>query len=139
VYLNRTGFNGLYRLNARGDFNVPAGRYANPQICDAENLRAVAAVLRSPSVELRHATFDVTVGQCAAGDLVYFDPPYAPVSTTARFTSYTALGFTDADQQRLQQVVIDLAQRGCYVVLSNSTAPLIAELYENDLAARRAG
>ena len=139
LYLNRTGFNGLYRLNTRGDFNVPAGRYANPQICDAENLRAVAAVLQSPIVELRHSTFEATVEQCAAGDLVYFDPPYAPLSSTASFTSYTAQGFSDADQRRLQRLVIDLVQRGCFVIVSNSTAPLITALYETDAAARRAG
>ena len=139
IYLNRTGFNGLYRLNTRGDFNVPAGRYANPQICDAENIRAVARVLKSPLVELQHSAFESTVAQCSAGDLVYFDPPYAPLSSTASFTSYTAQGFGDADQQRLQRVVIDLAQRGCSVVVSNSTAPLIAALYETDAAAKRAG
>ena len=139
VYLNRTGFNGLYRLNTRGDFNVPAGRYANPQVCDADNLRAVAAVLKSPMVELRHGTFEATVARCASGDLVYFDPPYAPLSSTASFTSYTAQGFVDADQRRLQQIVVDLVQRGCYVVVSNSTAPLITALYETDPAAKRAG
>jgi DNA adenine methylase len=139
LYLNRTGFNGLYRLNTRGDFNVPAGRYANPQICDAANLRAVASVLQSASVELHHGTFETTIAQCAPGDLVYFDPPYAPLSSTASFTSYTAQGFADADQKRLQRVVIDLVQRGCFVVLSNSTAPLITALYEADPAAKRAG
>ena len=139
LYLNRTGFNGLYRLNSRGDFNVPAGRYANPQICDAENLRAVAAVLRSSTVKLRHNTFDATVAQCSDGDLVYFDPPYAPLSNTASFTSYTAEGFGAADQRRLQRTIVDLVKRGCFVILSNSTAPLISELYETDLAARRAG
>jgi DNA adenine methylase len=139
LYLNRTGFNGLYRLNTRGDFNVPAGRYANPQICDAVNLRAVAAALQSPTVELRHSTFEATVSCCASGDLVYLDPPYAPLSSTASFTSYTAQGFTDADQRRLQRAVIDLVQRGCFVVLSNSTAPLITALYETDVTAKRAG
>lgn len=139
LYLNRTGFNGLYRLNSRGDFNVPAGRYANPLICDAQNLRAVATVLKSPAVELRHGAFDATVSRCAAGDFVYFDPPYAPLSSTASFTSYTAQGFDDASQRRLQRVVIDLVQRGCFVVLSNSTAPLIAALYETDITAKRAG
>jgi DNA adenine methylase len=139
LYLNRTGFNGLYRLNTRGDFNVPAGRYANPLICDAQNLRTVATVLQSPAVELHHSAFDATVSRCAAGDFVYFDPPYAPLSSTANFTSYTAQGFDDANQRRLQRIVIDLVQRGCFVVLSNSTAPLITALYETDIAAKRAG
>jgi len=139
LYLNRTGFNGLYRLNTSGDFNVPAGRYLNPKICDAENLRAVAAVLRSPSLKLRHDAYEATIAGCGPGDLVYFDPPYAPLSSTASFTSYTAQGFSDADQRRLQQVVIELVQRGCFVILSNSTAPLITALYETDPAAKRAG
>jgi DNA adenine methylase len=139
LYLNRTGFNGLYRLNARGDFNVPAGRYTNPRICDATNLRAVAAALRSSDVHLEHERFDVTISACGPGDLVYFDPPYAPLSSTSRFTSYTARGFSDADQERLRKVVVDLACRGCFVILSNSTAPIISELYEKDCAAREAG
>jgi DNA adenine methylase len=139
VYLNRTGFNGLYRLNARGDFNVPAGRYTNPRICDAANLRAVATALRSSDVHLKHEGFDVTVSACGPGDLVYFDPPYAPLSSTSSFTSYTARRFSDADQERLRKVVVDLACRGCFVILSNSTAPIISELYEKDRAARRAG
>ncbi len=139
VYLNRTGFNGLYRLNASGDFNVPAGRCTNPKICDTSNLQAVASALRAPATELRHGGFDAVVSECRRGDFVYFDPPYAPVSTTSSFTSYTAQGFTDADQRRLQAVVIDLARRGCFVMLSNSTAPLITELYETSSAAQDAG
>ena len=79
------------------------------------------------------------MSRCAVGDFVYFDPPYAPLSSTASFTSYTAQGFDDASQRRLQRVVIDLVQRGCFVVMSNSTAPLITALYEADIAAKRAG
>jgi DNA adenine methylase len=139
LYLNRTGFNGLYRLNARGDFNVPAGRYVNPGICDAANLRNVGAVLRSSGVEFFHERFETTVASCRTGDFIYFDPPYAPLSSTASFTSYTAQGFTGVDQRRLQEVVIGLVQRGCFVLLSNSTAPLITALYEDDAAAKRAG
>ena len=139
VYLNRTGFNGLYRLNARGDFNVPAGRYTDPRICDATNLRAVAIALRSSDVHMKEEGFDDAVSACGPGDLVYLDPPYAPLSSTSSFTSYTARGFSDADQGRLQKVVVDLACRGCFVVLSNSTAPIISELYENDRTARKAG
>ncbi len=139
IYLNRTGFNGLYRLNARGDFNVPIGRYANPQICDAPNLRSVSEALRSAHVTIRCATFDVAVYECAPGDFVYFDPPYAPLTSTSSFTSYTAKGFTDSDQRALQQTAIALVRKGCFVVLSNSTAPLITDLFETDLEARRAG
>jgi DNA adenine methylase len=139
IYLNRTGFNGLYRLNAQGDFNVPMGRYVNPRICDADRLRAVASVLRRPGVELRQEGFEAMVGACRAGDFVYFDPPYAPLSSTASFTSYTAEKFGDADQRRLRDVVVDLARRGCHVVVSNSTAPLITSLYEDDEEVLRAG
>jgi DNA adenine methylase len=139
IYLNRTGFNGLYRLNASGEFNVPAGRYLNPLICDPANLRAVSSVLRSPSVQVVQGTYD-SVRSCARpGDLLYFDPPYAPLSTTASFTSYTASGFSDEDQCRLQELVIELAGRGCHVLVSNSTAPLITALYVRSAVAKRAG
>jgi DNA adenine methylase len=88
---------------------------------------------------LRHGGYETSVAKCVAGDLVYLDPPYAPLSTTSNFTSYTAGGFTDDDQRQLQQVVIDLVRRGCFVVLSNSTAPLITALYETDPVAKRVG
>ena len=139
IYLNRTGFNGLFRLNAEGLFNVPAGRYANPQICDAENLRSVAATLAGPSVEIRQGVFEAVLEQVRDGDFVYFDPPYAPVSRTALFTSYTATGFSQKAQHCLQRVVIELASRGCQVLLSNSTAPEIARLYAANREARAAG
>ena len=139
IYLNRTGFNGLYRLNARGGFNVPAGRYVRPRICDAASLRAAAAALGAPGVRLDHGGYEQVLESAAPGDLVYFDPPYAPLSATARFTSYTAAGFSEADQRRLREVALELADRGCSVILSNSTAPIIAELYESDSRARRAG
>lgn len=139
IYLNRTGFNGLFRLNSRSQFNVPAGRYANPRICDTENLRAVAAIIGGPGVKIRYGGFELALEHAKRHDLLYFDPPYAPVSDTANFTSYTASRFSSEDQQRLQQAVIELAGRGCHVIVSNSTAPLIKELYETDRAARSAG
>src|SRR5919202_1476056 len=105
LYLNRTGFNGLFRLNARGDFNVPAGRYARPTIPDGEALRRVADALRSPRVTLIRGGFEAAGDLARAGDFVYFDPPYAPLSVTASFTSYTAPRFTDYDHARLQQTV----------------------------------
>ena len=129
IYLNRTGYNGLFRLNARGDFNVPAGRYANPQICDEDRLRSAAAILRDPLVTVEHDSFAAVAQTAKAGDFVYFDPPYAPLSPTSRFTSYTANSFSDDDQRRLRDVVVTLAERGCRVVLSNSSAPLVRRLY----------
>jgi len=137
IYLNRTGFNGLFRLNARGEFNVPAGRYERPKIADREKLARVAAALRSP--RLVWGSFESALEIAAPGDFVYLDPPYAPLSRTANFTGYTAQRFTSADQRRLQQMVIALASRGCHVLLSNSTADEIAALYDENRQARAAG
>jgi len=139
IYLNRTGYNGLFRLNRQGAFNVPAGRYINPKICDADTLRAVAAALGRPGVSVLRASFDRAALQARAGDFLYFDPPYAPLSATARFTSYTADGFDADAQTRLQQVMLDLVGRGCRVLLSNSTAPMIRGLYARNADARAAG
>ena len=139
IYLNRTGFNGLFRLNARGDFNVPAGRYDRPKIADREKLERVAEALSGARLRLVWGSFESALDVAAAGDFVYFDPPYAPLSRTASFTSYTARGFNAADQRRLQEIVIALAGRGCHVLLSNSTADEIAALYEDNSDARRAG
>ena len=130
IYLNRTGYNGLFRLNSDGQFNVPAGRYAKPRICDDASLRRVARALARTGVTLDRARFDRAVDSAVAGDFLYFDPPYAPLSKTARFTSYTTDGFDAGEQERLRDVVIALAKRGCHVMLSNSTAPEIVRLYE---------
>jgi DNA adenine methylase len=139
IYLNRTGYNGLFRLNARGEFNVPAGRYERPVICDADNLRLVSAALRQPSVRIETARFDVALAGARPGDFVYLDPPYAPTSRTASFTSYTQGGFAAGDQARLQALVVGLAREGCRMLLSNSTAPAIRRLYADDRHARDAG
>jgi DNA adenine methylase len=139
VYLNRTGYNGLFRLNASGEFNVPAGRYIHPRICDEENIQRVAGVFGRPGTTLAHGRFDRVLDEAAAGDFLYFDPPYAPLSRTARFTSYTAGGFTLDDQTRLRAVLVELAVRGCHVVMSNSTAPEIADLYERNGAVKASG
>lgn len=129
IFLNRTGFNGLYRLNRRGLFNVPAGRYAEPRICDAAHLRQIADLFRRPGVAIDYRAFDATLAATGAGDFVYCDPPYAPLTRTASFASYTAQGFTTADQQRLQQAVIAACRRGAAVVVSNSSAREIVEAY----------
>jgi DNA adenine methylase len=139
IYLNRTGFNGLFRLNARGEFNVPAGRYDRPNIADRDKLARVAAALSSARLRLVWGGFESVLEIAAAGDFVYFDPPYAPLSATSNFTAYTALRFGAEDQRRLQQIVIALATRGCSVLLSNSTADEITALYEHSAAARAAG
>ena len=139
IYLNRTGFNGLFRLNASGGFNVPAGRYARPAIVNREKLFRVAGALSSPGVRLVFGSFESARVVAEAGDFLYVDPPYAPVSRTANFTSYTASRFDGDDHARLQELVVDVARRGCHVLVSNSTAPEIAALYENNDEARAAG
>ena len=139
IYLNRTGYKGLFRLNASGLFNVPRGNYKNPRICDRVNLRQVSATLSALAATIEHAQFHTVLQTAQAGDFIYFDPPYAPLSATALFTSYTADGFGAEDQRHLQQVVIELATRGCSVVLSNSTAPAITALYDGNQDAERVG
>ena len=139
VYLNRTGFNGLFRLNSKGKFNVPRGRYSNPRICDTENLRNVAAALSAPTTSIEQVRYVDSLAGAKAGDFVYLDPPYAPLSSTAQFTSYTSDGFSAADQAQLQRTVIRLARKGCWVLLSNSTAPEVTELYDGNRDAERAG
>jgi DNA adenine methylase len=129
LYLNRTGFNGLFRLNARGAFNVPAGRYPRPRISDPPAVRAAALALGAPGVRLRHCAFTRAVRLARARDFLYFDPPYAPLNPTAAFGAYTAARFTDEDQSLLCRTVIDLVRRGCYVMISNSSAPEIAARY----------
>ena len=139
LYLNRTGFNGLFRLNSKGMFNVPLGRYANPRICDTENLRNVAAVLSAKTISIDQVRFVDGLARAKKEDFVYLDPPYAPLSATARFTSYTSKGFSSAEQKQLQRTIIRLADKGCWVLLSNSTAPEVAELYDGNRDAERAG
>ncbi len=129
IFLNRTCFNGLYRVNKRGQFNVPFGRYANPKICNAENLYAVANALQG--VDIRHeSVFDIG-RRVRRGDLVYFDPPYDPVSSTASFTSYAQGGFGTKEQEQLADLFGRFAHRGVNVVLSNSDTPMIRELYRD--------
>jgi DNA adenine methylase len=139
IYLNRTGYNGLFRLNASGNFNVPPGRYDRPRILDRGRLDAASEALSAPGVRVDHAPFDRILSTAQPGDFVYFDPPYAPLSATANFRSYTVKGFGDADQERLQRVVIALASRGVHVLLSNSIAPSVLRLYEENPEAMAVG
>lgn len=126
IYLNRTCFNGLYRVNSKGGFNTPFGRYTNPTICNEENLRAVSAVLKD--VELRHGDFrDIRPRR---GDAVYCDSPYWPLNVTSNFTSYSVDGFSGIDQKRLRNFAKDLVDQKIYVLLSNSDTPFTRELYE---------
>jgi DNA adenine methylase len=128
IYLNKTAFNGLYRVNSEGKFNVPFGKYFNPKILDADNILAVSDALQKD--ELSCIDFEEAVASASKSDLIYFDPPYHPVSKTANFTNYTKDNFTEKDQVRLSEIAKDLTKRGCFVMLSNSYSPLVIELYK---------
>lgn len=127
IFLNKTCYNGLYRVNSKGGFNVPHGRYTNPTICDEANLRAASEALQG--VELQVADFAVGPSSAGQGDFVYFDPPYVPLSETAYFTSYTANDFGMEEQERLAAAASNLAHRGTAVALSNSGHQDVAALY----------
>lgn len=127
IYLNKTCFNGLYRENLKGHFNVPMGRYKSPSIFDPKNLRAVSSLLQD--VEIVPSGFTDVLSRAEAGDLVFFDPPYVPISETSSFTTYSKDGFGSEQQRRLADVFRELAERGCYVMLSNSDCPFVRELY----------
>jgi DNA adenine methylase len=137
IYLNRTSYNGLYRVNSRGDFNVPMGSYSRPRICAADNLRAASAALRG--VQLRRVPFGESLAQARSRDFVYLDPPYAPVTRTSNFTAYTATAFGPEEQRELQRHVLALARRGVQIVLSNSSADEVRALYEDCAASRASG
>lgn len=127
LFLNRTCFNGLYRVNRAGLFNVPHGRYKSPEICNAKKLRDARAALRW--TEVFRSDFEDAVGDATAGDFVYFDPPYAPISKTADFTGYSATGFRFEEHARLAALMANLRDRGVRALLSNSDTPKMRELY----------
>ncbi len=127
LYLNKTGYNGLWRVNSKGRHNVPYGRYKNPKILDEESLRKVSAVLQG--TEIMCADFSHILDIARPGMFIYMDPPYHPLSDTAKFTSYTAESFREKDQSRLAGVFQELDRRGCLVMLSNSDSVFIRELY----------
>lgn len=127
IFLNRTAFNGMYRVNSRGEFNVPFGKYENPMICDEENLRKASSALKN--VEIKHSDYKAVLEKAKKGDFVYFDPPYYPVSKTASFTSYTTESFLDKEQVELRDTFLALHKRGCFVMLSNSDVPFINRIY----------
>lgn len=127
VFLNRTCYNGLWRVNSKGKFNVPFGKYKNPTILDADGLRAAARLLEGVTIEI--ADFEKVTRKLGKKDFVYFDPPYVPVSKTADFTSYSAEGFDRADQERLRDRMRELKARGARALLSNADTPETRELY----------
>ncbi|HIX36239.1 MAG TPA: Dam family site-specific DNA-(adenine-N6)-methyltransferase [Candidatus Limosilactobacillus merdigallinarum] len=130
LYLNHTGFNGLYRVNKKGQFNVPFGRYKNPRILDEANLRAANEVLKKTTI-LAGDYLDVLKEYAKPGDLIFLDPPYVPVSKYSDFKRYTSNQFGEEDQKKLAQEVERLYDLGCYVMLTNSNHPMVKELYSN--------
>ncbi|MEK6821596.1 MAG: DNA adenine methylase [Thermoproteota archaeon] len=129
IFLNRTCFNGLYRVNSKGKFNVPLGKYSNPNIVNEENLRAVSSVLQSSRISIKCRDFEAVLRDAKKGDLIYFDPPYQPTSATANFTSYTNKDFTYDDLTRLAELCLKLDSRGCNVLLSNSDSKEVADIF----------
>lgn len=127
IYLNKTGYNGLYRVNRQGKFNVPFGRYKSPKYLDRDNLLAVSQALRN--VEILCVSFETITERVKPGDWVYFDPPYVPLSQTANFTSYQPNGFGVKEQEKLRDVCLELTRKGVYITLSNSDTSVIRLLY----------
>jgi len=131
IYLNKTCFNGLFRVNRKGQFNVPYGNYASPKIIDPEVIAAVSNYLNQDNVSILQGDFEQAVITAKQDDFIYFDPPYHPVSETSSFTSYSLGGFGEAEQIRLQKLCDKLCDRGCKILLSNSSASLIKDLYSD--------
>lgn len=130
IFLNKTCFNGLYRVNSKGKFNVPLGKYVNPNIVNKENLLAVSEVLQSNDISIKCQDFEEAIKDTSSGDFVYLDPPYQPVSDTANFTSYTDSDFDFSDQKRLYDKFKALDKRGVKVLLSNSRSLQILQLFK---------
>ncbi|HEV7681914.1 MAG TPA: DNA adenine methylase [Pyrinomonadaceae bacterium] len=131
IFLNKTCYNGLFRVNSQGQFNVPFGKYTNPVIVDEIVIRAVSRFFNEARVEVSNEDFEVALSGAGRGDFVYLDPPYDPLSDTSSFTGYNLNSFGRNEQQRLQRVCDDLTRRGCKVLLSNSATEFIRDLYSD--------
>ncbi|MDD4505648.1 MAG: DNA adenine methylase [Sulfurospirillaceae bacterium] len=129
IYLNKTCFNGLYRVNSKGFYNVPMGRYKNPTICDESLIHCASKALQD--TEVLHVDFAKVLDFAKKGDFVYFDPPYYPLTPTSSFTSYNQDIFLDDEQKRLFNTFEKLAKKGLHVMLSNSDTAFIKELYKD--------
>jgi len=129
ITLNKTCYNGLYRVNKNGLFNVPMGRYKNPLICDSSNLRNVSILLNYSNTIIEVGDYTTILEKTQKNDFIYLDPPYHPISKTSNFTSYTNNGFTDKDQIELSKIFKKLSDKGCLILLSNSNSDFIRELY----------
>ncbi|MFT8362774.1 MAG: DNA adenine methylase [Sporolactobacillus sp.] len=134
IYLNKTCYNGLFRVNSQGQFNVPFGNYNNPNIVNADTLRAVHHYFseRKDTIEIRNEDFETACAAAKKGDFVYFDPPYAPITANKQsFVGYTLNGFGEKEQERLRDLFVRLDKKGCFVMLSNADVPLIRNLYQD--------
>ena len=131
LYMLRVDFNGLYRVNSKNQFNVPYGRYKNPKIVDVDLLYQISEYLNENDIEILQTDFAEAVKDAQTGDFVYFDPPYIPLNETSSFTSYTHEGFSYEEQVRLRNTFKELTERGVYAMLSNSSSPLVEELYKD--------
>lgn len=131
IYLNKTCFNGLYRVNQQGFFNSPFGHYKNPNIVNEVVIRHLNNYLNENNIIFKNGDFENSLKDIRRGALVYFDPPYAPISSTSNFTGYTTGGFNEEDQRRLAKLCINLNNKGVKFILSNSNVPLINYLYQN--------
>jgi len=129
IFLNKTCFNGMYRENRSGKFNVPFGKHQKPTICDENNLRHVANRLKNTTI--LSETYKVAIKEAKAGDFVYLDPPYHPINPTSSFTSYSEADFLEKDQVELKELIDELTTRKCKVMLSNSDTPFIQNLYRD--------
>ncbi|MDD5014044.1 MAG: DNA adenine methylase [Atribacterota bacterium] len=127
IFLNKTCFNGMYRENSKGRFNVPFGRYKNPKILDKKNILAVSKLLQKAAIT--DYSFEKAVEDAKEGDFVYFDPPYHPLTVTSSFTNYSNDGFNEEDQMKLRDVFIGLDRKKCFVMLSNSDTQFIRKIY----------
>lgn len=141
IYLNKTCYNGLYRVNKKGEFNTPFGKYAKPVIQDVDGLRLASAALQWAEIFTANHSALIVQARARAGDFVYYDPPYVPASSTADFTGYTADGFGAEEQRTLATYFDLLARTGCYAALSNADTPFVRELYSrfwvHEIQARR--
>ncbi|MDJ0511535.1 MAG: DNA adenine methylase [Crocosphaera sp.] len=132
IYLNKTCYNGLFRVNSQGQFNVPFGKYKNPDIVNEAVIKAVGKYLRDNEIDILNKDFSEALISARKGDFIYLDPPYDPISNTASFTGYDVNGFNRKEQKRLKDVIDELHQKGCKVLLSNSHTDFICDLYSND-------
>lgn len=129
LYLNKTCYNGLYRVNSMGEFNSPFGSYKNPNIINEITLRAVSKYFNDSSIKFLNGDFEKTLKGAKKGDFVYFDPPYAPISKTSNFTGYNENGFGESEQGRLKELCDTLNKKGIKFLLSNSDCEFIRDLY----------